>query len=71
MTIQYREVKDRLEELLEAAANGEPVTLTLENGQQVVISAARKRGLYGSSKGQIWMSQDFDAPLEEFREYTG
>jgi prevent-host-death family protein len=69
MTIPYREVKDRLEEVLQAAANGQPVTLTLENGQQVVITAARKRGLLGSSKGKIVMSEDFDAPLEDFREY--
>jgi antitoxin (DNA-binding transcriptional repressor) of toxin-antitoxin stability system len=23
----------------------------------------------GSAKGQVWMSDDFDAPLEEFKEY--
>ena len=27
---------------------------------------ARKAGLY---RGEIWMSEDFDAPLDEFREY--
>ena len=24
---------------------------------------------YGSLKGKIWMSEDFDAPLEDFKEY--
>jgi hypothetical protein len=23
----------------------------------------------GSAKGQVWMSDDFDEPLEEFKEY--
>jgi hypothetical protein len=32
-------------------------------------STKRKRGLLGSSKGEIVMSEDFDAPLEDFQEY--
>ena len=24
---------------------------------------------FGSMKGQIWMADDFDAPLEDFKEY--
>lgn len=27
------------------------------------------RGALGSMKGQVWMAPDFDAPLEDFREY--
>ena len=27
------------------------------------------RPVYGSGKGQMWISDDFDAPLEELREY--
>jgi hypothetical protein len=29
----------------------------------------KKRGGYGSLKGKIWMSHDFDAPLEDMKEY--
>ena len=29
----------------------------------------KKRGGYGSLKGKIWMSPDFDAPLEDMKEY--
>ena len=29
----------------------------------------RMRELRGKYKGQIWMSDDFDAPLEDFAEY--
>jgi hypothetical protein len=30
---------------------------------------SRKRGLLGLYKGQIFMADDFDAPLEEFADY--
>ena len=72
MTLTVAEAKARLEEILFAAANGESVTVKLENGQAVQVTPAPqagKRGLVGSSAGKIWMSDDFDAPLEEFREY--
>lgn len=32
-------------------------------------SAQEKRGGYGSLKGKITISPDFDAPLEEMKEY--
>jgi len=28
-----------------------------------------KRPVFGCAKGQFWMSDDFDAPLEDFSEY--
>ncbi|MBK9016713.1 MAG: DUF2281 domain-containing protein [Saprospiraceae bacterium] len=31
----------------------------------------KKRGGYGSLKGKIWMSPDFDAPLDDMKEYMG
>ena len=37
------------------------------------VKAAQKKRpfseLYGCFKGKIWMADDFDAPLEEMREY--
>ena len=29
----------------------------------------RAREMYGKGKGKVWMSDDFDAPLEDFAEY--
>ena len=29
----------------------------------------RAREIYGKGKGKVWMSDDFDAPLEDFAEY--
>ena len=31
--------------------------------------AARRAELFGSQKGKIWMSDDFDEPLDDFKEY--
>ena len=58
--------------LKEAAQNGE-ITLT-EGGQEVakIVALARKpRGVpkFGSAKGRITVPDDFDAPLEEFKDY--
>ena len=32
-------------------------------------TTAKKRGGLGSMKGKVWMAEDFDAPLEDFKEY--
>ena len=32
-------------------------------------SVHTKRPVFGCAKGQFWMSDDFDAPLEDFAEY--
>ena len=52
---ELRAKRVRVEAKLEAA---EPA-----NGQQA------KAGLWKDLPGQFWMAEDFDAPLEDFREY--
>ncbi|MCC8165320.1 MAG: DUF2281 domain-containing protein [Planctomycetes bacterium] len=41
------------------------VTLTIEPKTPV----NRLGELFGQGKGEIWMADDFDAPLEDFKEY--
>jgi hypothetical protein len=71
MTLPYAKAQFQLEQLMLAAANGESVFIQLEDGREVTISAKAKakRGMVGAFAGQIWMSDDFDAPLEDFAEY--
>lgn len=61
-----------LSELVRRAARGEEVILT-EGGEPVAkiipITAARGPRVFGSAKGLIHMADDFDAPLEDFRDY--
>lgn len=41
------------------------ITITIEPGKRV----NRVGELYGSGKGRISMADDFDAPLEDFKDY--
>jgi hypothetical protein len=35
-----------------------------------ITNPTGKKPVYGSGKGKMWIADDFDAPLEELREYT-
>ncbi|MEG3846545.1 type II toxin-antitoxin system prevent-host-death family antitoxin [Microcoleus sp. herbarium19] len=69
------EAKEKLSELIEAVMRGEEVSITQDNQPVVklvgIAPANQKRwpSKAGSAKGMVWMSDDFDEPLEEFKEY--
>lgn len=69
------EAKTNLSALVVAAYNGDEVVLR-ENGCAVKLvpvsaeEAPKKRRQAGTMKGLIvYMAEDFDAPLEDFKEY--
>ena len=72
--VDLKEAQEHLLELVKRAAEGEEVIISEANKPLAkLISAApspsaRKRQ-FGSAKGLIEMSDDFDEPLEDFREY--
>lgn len=70
--IDINQVKQRLPELIEQAIGGEEVIIT-KSGQPIVklvaINKRRHHRHFGSARGLIKMSDDFDEPLEDFREY--
>jgi hypothetical protein len=37
--------------------------------EEEIVNTNAKRPVFGCAKGQFWMSDDFDAPLEDFAEY--
>jgi antitoxin (DNA-binding transcriptional repressor) of toxin-antitoxin stability system len=50
--------------------NNEPILKIVRlNQPKIPLNQPKKRRQSGSAKGLIWMSDDFDAPLEELREY--
>ena len=76
------DAQSRLPELLAVAETGEAVEIRTAAGRSfrlTVQPAAPSEGVRdlawpgfpaaGSCKGMIWMADDFDAPLEELREY--
>jgi len=63
----------KLSDLIEDAIRGKEVLIT-KDGKPLVklvpVSQPKPRPVFGSAKGQISMSDDFDAPLEDFQDYT-
>ncbi len=69
------EAKERLPDLMDAAARGETVLIEKKEGQgaqvvQLVAVALHKpKPQFGSARGLIKTADDFNAPLDDFREY--
>ena len=66
------EAHSRLPELLDAALRGEEVYITGEGVVKVRLVRVDDdppRRQFGSAKGMITMSDDFDDPLPDFDEY--
>ncbi len=70
--INLDEARARLPDLVEAAMRGEEIFIVLEGERlvQLVPIPPKRRAQFGSAKGLITISDDFDAPLPDFDEYT-
>jgi antitoxin (DNA-binding transcriptional repressor) of toxin-antitoxin stability system len=71
--VNLKEAETQLAELIEAAAGGEEVIITRIDGTSfkiVPIAARAAIPQFGSAKGLVKMSDDFDEPLEDFEEYA-
>lgn len=70
--INLKEAETQLEKLIEEAAGGEEVIITRSDGAAFRIVPIGDRAAvpkFGSAKGLVKMSDDFDEPLEGFEEY--
>jgi antitoxin (DNA-binding transcriptional repressor) of toxin-antitoxin stability system len=63
------QAKESLEELIAKAREGEAIMIDVEDTVSVRLVPGTSLRKPGSAAGEIWMSDDFDAPLEEFEEY--
>ncbi|MEB3174690.1 MAG: DUF2281 domain-containing protein [Cyanobacteriota bacterium] len=63
------QAKLRLSKLLDLAIEGEEILITQDEKPIAKISPIKKPLKRGSAKGKVWMSEDFDQPLEDFQEY--
>ena len=71
-TVLLEKATDCLPELVQHALNGEPVFLR-DGSHQVRLVPAPVSLIErhaGSAAGQMWMSDDFDEPLDDFAEYA-
>lgn len=72
-THNLKEVQSNFRPLFYAAQMGEVVVIVDENGREVKLVATKvitEPRSAGSAKGQIWMSEDFDEPIEDFADYS-
>ena len=71
-TIELERAKMKLVELLEQAAAGEDIVITKNDKPFVKLVSeqpARRPRQAGSALGQIIIADDFDALIEDFKEY--
>jgi antitoxin (DNA-binding transcriptional repressor) of toxin-antitoxin stability system len=67
------EAEGHLRDLIKAALEGETIVITQDAEHQVQlvpITRSTHDRVAGSGKGTFTMSDDFDAPLLDFEEYT-
>ena len=64
------EAKARLPSLVRETLAGMEVIIARDNKPLVkLVPVSSGRRVPGTAKAQIWMSPDFDAPLEDFEDY--
>jgi prevent-host-death family protein len=72
-TVALEKAQATLADLLKQVADGEEFTIT-QNGQpKAKLSAVsphkHAQARAGSLPGKIWISPDFDAPLDDFKDF--
>jgi prevent-host-death family protein len=70
--ISLAEASQHLPDLIEAALGGEEIIIIKDNQPLVKltpVSPVQHPRQPGSAKGLITISEDFDEPLEDFKEY--
>jgi len=73
LQVNIHEAKTQLSKLIQAAVNGQQVIIARGNKPMVrleVLPEARSHRTIGNAKGLIVsMAEDFDEPLDDFKEY--
>lgn len=70
--VSLDDAKKKLSDLIDAAVNGDEVVITKEDRpvvKLVPVAGRKAQPRFGSARGLITMSDDFDEPLEDFGEY--
>ena len=71
--VTIQEAQAKLSELIHRLAPGDEVLITENNEPVATLARTEKKNQWpckaGSAKGKIRLAPDFDAPLEEFKEY--
>jgi len=71
--VNIHEAKTNLSKLIKKVVNGEEVIIAKGNKpivKMVYIEENRPKRKLGTAKGRIKIAEDFDAPLDDFEEYS-
>jgi antitoxin (DNA-binding transcriptional repressor) of toxin-antitoxin stability system len=72
-TVTIQEAQALLVDLIHQLSPGDELLITENNEPVAKLARTETKKQWpcqpGSAKGKIWMAPDFDAPLEEFKEY--
>jgi antitoxin (DNA-binding transcriptional repressor) of toxin-antitoxin stability system len=72
-TMNIQDAQANLIEIIDGLTPGEPLVITKEGKPVAMLFRTPKKEWpckAGSAKGSVhWMAPDFDAPLDEFKEY--
>ncbi|MGK7882519.1 MAG: type II toxin-antitoxin system Phd/YefM family antitoxin [Crocosphaera sp.] len=73
LQLTLKEAQNKLPELLKAAAEGQQVIIQNNEGQDfqlISLPTHSQKPQYGSAKGIVKMLDNFDDPIEDFKDYT-
>jgi antitoxin (DNA-binding transcriptional repressor) of toxin-antitoxin stability system len=71
-SIALKEAQSQLEALTAKVVTGEEVIITDDKGmifQLIQVKPKKFKPKFGSAKGLISMTDDFDEPLDDFKDY--
>jgi len=72
-TVGIEQAQKDLSRLIDDVALGEHVVITKNQvpvAKLVPVTSPTPKPTFGSAKGMVKISKDFDAPLEDFLDYT-
>ncbi|MBW4601808.1 MAG: type II toxin-antitoxin system prevent-host-death family antitoxin [Calothrix sp. FI2-JRJ7] len=73
MQITVSETSQQLQNLIEVVMNGEEIIITKDEKPVMKLTSVtrdkKRPPLFGSAKDIITISDDFEAPLEDFKDY--
>ncbi len=72
ITISIEQLGEGIPELITEVSQGGSVLITKDNkpfAEVVPVSERKERPGFGSLRGQIHMADDFDAPLDDIKDY--
>ena len=67
--VDVHEASRRLDELIDSVLHGAEVAITLQGQPVAMLVRCEKARKAGSAKGLFVVPDDFDEPLEDFRDY--